>query len=384
MHIAFLTPEFPLKKYPHSGGLGTSIQNLSHALLEKSIGVTVFLYGQNQEENFQENGINFYIIPFKKRAFLNWYFQKKDIEKIVNKVISEQNIDILEVPDWTGITSFMQFKIPVLIRFHGSDTYFCKLEDRKQKFKNYLLEKLATNKAAGFIAPTQFASDFSSKLFSIPKNKIEKIFYGLELQKFNNTAPTVFEENTILYIGTIIRKKGVLEIPKIFRKVLQFIPNAKLIVIGTDSGDKITKSKSTWKMMDTLFTEKEKLQVSYLGRLPYSEVKQHIQKANVCIFPSFAETLGMVTIESMAMQKAVVNTNIGWAKELLEDGKSGFLVHPKEHDLFASKIISILEDKSLALELGKNAREFVQRHFDIRQIADKNIQYYSKYLTHFK
>jgi glycosyltransferase involved in cell wall biosynthesis len=42
-----------------------------------------------------------------------------------------------------------------------------------------------------------------------------------------------------------------------------------------------------------------------------------MKQAQVCIFPSFAETLGMVTIESMALQKPVVNTSIGWAPELI-------------------------------------------------------------------
>jgi glycosyltransferase involved in cell wall biosynthesis len=56
-----------------------------------------------------------------------------------------------------------------------------------------------------------------------------------------------------------------------------------------------------------------------------------MKQAQVCIFPSFAETLGMVTIESMALQKPVVNTSIGWAPELIIDG-SGFL-HPQNHSI---------------------------------------------------
>jgi glycosyltransferase involved in cell wall biosynthesis len=381
MHIAFLTPEFPLKNYSHSGGLGTSIQNLSFSLAQKNVRVTVFLYGQNKHEVFEENGVHFHILPFKKRKFANWYFQKKDIEMYIKKIILQEKIDILEAPDWTGITSFMRFKIPIIIRFHGSDTYFCKLENRKQKFKNYFLEKIALLGATAFIAPTQFAGDFSSSLFSIPSHKIQKFFHGLQLNNFNNNAPSVFEDNTILYIGTIIRKKGVFEIPEIFRKVLQTVPNAKLILIGTDSGDKITNSKSTWKMVDSSFTEKERLQVSYLGKLQYSEVQQHIQKANVCIFPSFAETLGMVTIESMAMQKAVVNTNIGWANELLEDEISGYLVNPKNHELFAERIIFLLQNKENAVEMGKNARIFVENHFDMEQIVIRNIEFYKRFVS---
>jgi len=51
------------------------------------------------------------------------------------------------VPDWTGISAFMNLKCPIVIKCHGSDTYFCALEKRKQKFKNYFLEKKALKSA---------------------------------------------------------------------------------------------------------------------------------------------------------------------------------------------------------------------------------------------
>lgn len=102
------------------------------------------------------------------------------------------------------------------------------------------------------------------------------------------------------------------------------IPNAKLILIGGDSFDIQTGSDSTWKIMQNSFEPEDLENVSYLGQIAYKEVQQHIKEANVCVFPSFAETLGMVTIEAMAMQKAIVNTNIGWAQELINDQESGF------------------------------------------------------------
>ena len=83
--------------------------------------------------------------------------------------------------------------------------------------------------------------------------------------------------------------------------------------------------------MQNKFQDNDLRSVTYLGKIPYHEVQQYIKKAHVCVFPSFAETLGMVTIEAMAMQKPVVNTKIGWAKELIVDGESGFLVYPKNH-----------------------------------------------------
>lgn len=275
----------------------------------------------------------------------------------------------------------MNFKIPLIIRFHGSDAYFCHLENRKQKRKNFWFEKLAINRAEAFIAPTKFAGEVSKDLFNIKGKEIKMIHYGLDLQNFENETPEEFEKDLILYAGTLIRKKGVLELPHIFNKVRKDFPNAKLVLIGGDSFDLKTNSKSTWDLMKSLFTEEDLKNVTYLGKIPYSEIQNYIKKANVCVFPTFAETLGMVTIESMAMQKAVVNSDIGWSQELIVDEESGFLVHPSSHDLYAEKIKKVLSDNLFAQKIGKSARLHVEEKFDINNIVIENINFYQKRLN---
>ena len=376
MHIAFLTPEYPHEKMTHAGGLGTSIKNLAETLAQHNIDITVLVYGQKKSEIFTENNIHFHLIQDKSYVFAKWFFHRKYIQKYCNRIIKELNIDILEAPDWTGITAFMKFKIPLVIRFHGSDTYFCHLEKRKQKFKNYWFEKLAINKAVAFIAPTTYAGIVSKELFAIKNKSIKTIYYGLELSRFENSDPTLFEKGLLLYIGTVIRKKGVFELPEIFKKVRLQFPEAKLILIGGDSSDVQTGSHSTWQLLQKEFDKNDLEKVTYLGKIPYQDVQNYIKQANVCIFPSFAETLGMVTIESMALQKSVVNTNIGWAQELIADGENGFLVHPQDHSLYADRILELLADTNLCLTMGANARKRVEAVFDIEKIVQQNILFY--------
>lgn len=376
MHIAFLTPEYPHSKIKHSGGLGTSIKNLVVALVEEGIRVTVFIYGQPQAAVFEENGVVFHLIANKKYRFAKWFFYRKYIQNYVNSVVKKDRIDLVEAPDWTGVTAFMRFDVPLIIRFHGSDTYFCHLEQRKQKFKNRLFETLAVRNAQGYIAPTKYAGEVSAELFGLHKEQIKTIHYGLDLTQFNNEHPERFEKGLVLYIGTIIRKKGVFELPEIFNKVRNQFPEAKLVLIGGDSGDIATGNKSTWELVKQQFHEEDLEQVSYLGKIPYNEVQDYIKKANVCVFPTYAETLGMVTIESMAMQKPVVNSNIGWAQELMEDKKSGFLVHPSHHEEYANRIVSILQNTYLYLDVGKEAVTFVHKTFDIDEVVLQNIAFY--------
>ncbi|OUD37685.1 glycosyltransferase family 4 protein [Flavobacterium sp. FPG59] len=380
MHIAFLTPEYPHKQVAHAAGIGTSIKNLVVALAKQKIKVTVIVYGQAENAQLDENGVTIHILKSKKYRFLGWYLHRKYIQDYVNDLIITEKIDLLEAPDWTGITAFMKLKAPLVIRFHGSDTYFCHLEKRKQKWKNFWFEKQAVKKAKAFIAPTAYAGRVSKELFGIKNKTVKTIHYGLALEDFQNPNPTQFDNGLLLYIGTIIRKKGVLELPAIFNIVRTKFPVAKLVLIGGDASDIATGATSTWELLQQSFYSEDVKNVTYLGKIPYQEIQKHIKQAQVCIFPSYAETLGMVTIESMALQKPVVNTNIGWAQELMVDADSGFLVHPADHQQFANRILTVLEQRQLGIEMGKNASLYVQEHFDIEKIVEQNIQFYKSIL----
>jgi L-malate glycosyltransferase len=376
MHIGFLTPEFPHEKTTHAAGIGTSIKNLVTALVNKGIRISVFVYGQDVDAVLEENGIKIHLIKKRKYQFFTWFLYRKFIQNYLNKFIILDKINIIEAPDWTGITAFMNLKTPLVIRFHGSDTYFCTLEKRKQKLKNFWFEKLGIQKATAFIAPTSFAGKMTKEIFNIQNKEIRTIHYGLNLPQFQNDKPEIFQKKLILYVGTIIRKKGVLELPQIFKQVIKQVQDAQLILIGGDSFDIKTGTNSTWQLVQELLDDSVKNSVTYLGKVPYQEIQEYIKKAHVCVFPTFAETLGMVTIEAMAMQKPVVNSNIGWANELIIDGESGFLVHPKNHQEFADKIITLFNNEELCKSIGIAAKNRVEAIFDIEDKAKENIKFY--------
>ena len=191
MKIGFITSEYPHPQVSHAAGIATSIKNLAVTLVKKGIDVTVFVYHQKQSEVISDNGVEIHLIKKKKYKLLTWYFYRKYIQNYVNTVVKEKEISILEAPDWTGITAFMKFYVPLIIRFHGSDAYFCKLDNRKQKFKNFLFEKLALKKAKAFIAPTTYAGIETRKIFGLDKNKIKTIHYGLQLENFAKRLETM-------------------------------------------------------------------------------------------------------------------------------------------------------------------------------------------------
>ncbi|WP_179005951.1 glycosyltransferase family 4 protein [Winogradskyella forsetii] len=381
MKIGFITPEYPHPKIKQVAGLGTSIGNLIQALEAKGHTIYVFVYGHSEDDFFVERNIHYYLIGDISYTFGKWYRYRKHIQNVVQDIIRKESLQIIEVPDWTGISAFMKFSVPMVMRFHGSDCYFCHLEGRQQKWKNKLFEHLAVKGANAYIAPTTFAGQLTKSLFKISDQKIiETICHGLQINEFKNLEPSIFESRTMLYMGTIVRKKGVLELSSIFNLVKVQIPDARLIVIGSDASDISTGSSSTWELMKQEIKDSYLKDVEYIGRIPYNEVQTFIKKAHACVFPTFAESFGMVTVEAMALQKPVVNSNIGWAQELMEDGKSGFLVDPKAHQVYADKIITLFQDENLCQRIGKEARRYVELHFNMKNQAVKNIEFYNKIL----
>nr|WP_233173168.1 glycosyltransferase family 4 protein [Flavobacterium sp. ASV13] len=381
MKIAFLTPEYPHLKTGNSGGLGTSIKNLAIGLLEKGVSVRILVYGQKKDEIFMDNGIIIQQIKNKKLKGLSWFLTRKKIEKVINQLYSANEIDLVEAPDWTGITSFIQpKKCPVIIRLHGSDTYFCHLDNRPVKWINKFHEKRALKKANALLSVSQFTADTTNRVFGLDKNfKIIPNLIDIKLFEPSNNLTQV--DKNIFYFGSLIRKKGLLELPLIFNEVVERNPEAKLILVGKDVPDIISGNSSTWQMMQGLFSEKAKSNVSYSGSVPYSEIKTKIEQTAVCVFPSFAEAFPVSWLEAMAMEKAIIASDIGWAGEVIIDGESGFLVHPKNHSLFAVKILQLLDNSAQAREIGKKARSRAEHFFGTDKITNDNINFYKEVIN---
>jgi len=373
--IAFLTPEYPHPKTGSSGGIGTSIKNLAIGLLAQGVSVRVLVYGQKEDAFFDDQGILIQQIKNVKIKGLSWFFTRKKIEKIINTLYSDKEIDLVEAPDWTGITSFIKpKKCPIIIRLHGSDTYFCHLDNRPVKWVNKFHEKRALISADALLSVSQFTADTTNNVFDLIK-KFTIIPNPIDTSLFqpNKTAQ---KRKNILYFGSLIRKKGLLELPLIFNKVIEDNADAQLILIGKDVSDIISGNASIWQMMQELFSDEAKKKVTYLGSVPYTEIKQKIEDSTLCVFPSFAEAFPVSWLEAMAMEKPIVASNIGWAKEMVDDGENGFLVHPANHDVFAKKINTLLNDEELCLKMGKSARKKVEAFFDLDRIANQNIEFY--------
>lgn len=395
MKIAFLTPEYPHLKTGSSGGIGTSIKNLAIGLLAKGCTVRVLVYGQKEEGIFDDNCITVQQIRNVKFKGLSWWLTRKKLERLINTLYDKKEIDLVEAPDWTGITSFISpKKCPVVIRLNGSDTYFCHLDQRPVKWMNKFHEKKALQNADALLSVSQFTADLTNEVFGLQK-EFAIIPNSIDISLFNYNFDNNISipssplrrrgggEDTILYFGSLIRKKGLLELPLIFNILIQTNPNAKLILVGKDVQDIISETASTWQMMKDLFSEEALKNATYLGSVPYAEIQEQIVKATVCVFPSFAEALPVSWLEAMAMQKAVVASNVGWAGEIIQDGVDGFLVHPTNHNVYANRISELLNNTELQIQFGIAARKKIKDKFSTEKVAEQSLLFYKSLITKF-
>src|SRR5690606_13023866 len=217
MNIAFLTPEYPHPKTGKSGGIGTSIFNLAKALSVLGHNISILVYRQDKDDYFVEENIHFYKIKNIKVKGLSLILTQKKVERLINSLYDSGKINIVEAPDWTGFTAFIKPKCPLVIRENGSDTYFCYLDNRKVKYKNKFLERRALKKADGIISVSAYTGNLTNELLGLNK-KFTVIPNSIDASVFvpeqNNS-----KKLTILYFGTLIRKKGLLELLEIFNIV---------------------------------------------------------------------------------------------------------------------------------------------------------------------
>jgi len=267
----------------------------------------------------------------------------------------------------------MRLKCPLIIRLHGSDGYFCHLDNRKQKAKNRWFEKQAIKNADHILSVSAFTAKLTKEIFGL-KREIQVIPNSIDVDQFKRVQITEVP-NRMLYFGSIIRKKGVFELAEICNLIFKQNSNARLILAGNDVRDVFT-GRSSQELFRELVKPEFHKQIEFKGLLAYELVQEEIAKAAVVVLPSFAEALPMTWIEAMAMEKALVTSDIGWANEVMLDGETGYTVDPKNHGEYADAVLKLLDDEGLRSKMGVNARKQVVKHFATAVVVKQNLDFY--------
>ncbi|WP_320814516.1 glycosyltransferase family 4 protein [Flavobacterium sp.] len=376
MHICFLTNEYPKEGFPH-GGLGSFVKTIAQALVEKEIQVTVIgLNYTKHSERVIENGITIIRLKKSKVKGLAWFFNSKNIGKTIAEIHKKNPINIVEGAELSFAFLPKIKGIKYIIRLHGGHHFFAEGENRGINWWKGFQEKRSFKKADAFIAVSNYVKEHTAKYLSYNDKVIEVIFNPINSQLFQ-PQDIAIEINNITFAGTICEKKGVRDLIQAFPLVKEKFPNVILNLYGRDWF--FSDGSSYMRMLQEVELPKISpfdKDVVFHGSIDYDQIPEAYAKAAVCVFPSHMETLGLVAPEAMAMEKAVVFTQLGPGPEVIEDGITGLLCNPHDPIDIACKINRILSDPDFANQLGKKARIAVLNSFESAILVEKNIQFY--------
>jgi len=122
-----------------------------------------------------------------------------------------------------------------------------------------------------------------------------------------------------------------------------------------------------------------KEKVRFLGLR--DDIPDLLAEASILVLPSDWEGVPLTVLEAMAAGKPVVATAVGGVPELVDEGKTGFLVPPQAPDALAGAILRLARDPELRKRMGEVARKRALERFDIRQTAQAYGELYLKLLT---
>ncbi|MFC1644689.1 glycosyltransferase family 4 protein [Patescibacteria group bacterium] len=178
---------------------------------------------------------------------------------------------------------------------------------------------------------------------------------GINLEYLKNLE---VQEDTKKYQGSFLARlnpsKGILDLIKIWKRVVQELPEAKLAVIGGGSDE--TKEELKKLIQESELTEN----INLLGFIENDESFSIIKKSDVFIFPSHEEGFGIAVADAMACGTPVVSWNLSVYEEIFED--KSVQVQENDMDVFAEKVIELLKDEEKNRELARKASEFVEKY----------------------
>ena len=111
-----------------------------------------------------------------------------------------------------------------------------------------------------------------------------------------------------------------------------------------------------------------------------SDIKELLSAVDLLVIPSLLEGFPMVTLETMAMAKPIIATNIDGITEQITDGVDGILVPPKNPSALAKAVIRVLNDKETARNMGLAARKKVEQEFSVGKMVAETEKVYMSLL----
>ena len=399
MKVLFLTNEYPPHIY---GGAGVHVDYLTRELA-KTIDVEVRCFGDQsfKDKRLQVTGYELDTSSFTCPEPLKSAFGA--VRRCVDFNTTNIDAGLVHCHTWYshfgGILAKLNYGIPLVITTHSLEPL--RPWKREQLGGGYdfslWVEKTALEMADAVIAVSNETKRDIERLFSVDPKHLHVIHNGIDLDEYRKVEATGAlvrhgidpQKPFLLFVGRITRQKGIIHL---VRAIHFMDPDFQIVLCAgapdtPDIGEEMNEAvAAAQKKRKDIFWIDE-----MLDRQAVIELYSH---AAVFCCPSIYEPFGIINLEAMACETAVVASAVGGIKEVVVEGETGFLVpvefvegtfkltNPEKfsRDL-AARINQLMKDRQLQEKFGRAGRRRVEEHFSWTTIAERTKTLYQKLLT---
>jgi glycosyltransferase involved in cell wall biosynthesis len=197
-----------------------------------------------------------------------------------------------------------------------------------------------------FIAPSRFLADLAST--AVPAERVHVIPNFLAGSTAPESELAADRAPVALFAGRLEEVKGIRELLAAFGRIR---PPVRLLIAGDGP------------LRPSVVAAAERTpRISYLGRLSAAEVSSHLRRVAVLVLPSlWEENCPMIVLEARAAGAPVVCASTGGLPELVDDGRDGLLVDPRDASALAAAIERLVGDGALRRSMALNGAERLER-----------------------
>ena len=272
-----------------------------------------------------------------------------------------------------------QLRIPLVTTFHGFDaTLSTAALLSSPAWANYpLLRRRLARQGDLFLCASAFIRDRVLAM-GFPPERTHTHHIGVDCRAIR-PRDTGEETPVILHVGRLVEVKGARHLLRAFAISAPSHPDTQLVIIG--DGPLRRPLQQLARSLGLAH------RVDFLGALPHPQVLAWMRRAAILVLPSVrtatgrVEGLGMVALEAAATGLPVVGSRIGGIPEAVLDGRTGYLVPPRDHAALAARLDDLLDDPTLRRRLGEQARAHVERHFDLHRQTGRLEDHYDQVLA---
>ncbi len=211
----------------------------------------------------------------------------------------------------------------------------------------------------GWIAPT---SQILKTLEALTPRLSAVIPNWVDARRYEYRPHSVHDPITVGLLGQISPHKGH---DDAIEALCALGPRYQLLIAGKGEAD----------YLDTLKRKSAGLPVKFVG---FVDLPTFFDTIDVLAVPSWEEPFGIVLLEAMASGIPVVATNRGGPLDIIPSDRHGILVPPRNPGALADAIRSLAEDAERRTVIGKNARELIEKNFDVGNVVPRVEDFYRR------